>query len=159
MTGKRDSHTSPMPDVASSFCWPMSDGVSAQTIAMVRRHEGWSANPYQDGDGFSVGYGTHFPLSKIEGEWLMRNRLVTARADAASLFKGFEDLDGTRQAVLVDMAYQLGSSGLSGFRLLRAAVARHDWEAAKAEMLDSKWARQTPGRARELAEMMLAGDA
>jgi len=32
-----------------------------------------------------------------------------------------------------------------------------DWNRAAVEMLDSKWARQTPARAKEAAEMMRTG--
>ena len=35
-----------------------------------------------------------------------------------------------------------------------AALDSKDYEPAAAEMLDSKWARQTPERAEELAEIM-----
>ena len=157
-TQKPDSRTSHTPGAASSFCSPTKSGVSEKTIALVRKHEGWSPNPYRDGGGFSVGYGTHFPLSETEGEWLLRHRLGIAQNDARALFENFDDLDGVRQAVLVDMSYQLGYNGLAGFVNLRQSVGRGDWATAKEDMLDSKWARQTPGRAKELAELMFRGD-
>jgi len=62
-----------------------------------------------------------------------------------------------RQAVLVDMAFNLGRAGLASFQKMRAALALGDFERAAAEMLDSLWARQVGRRARELAEMMQTG--
>ena len=63
----------------------------------------------------------------------------------------------SRQAVLVSMAYQMGVSGLSGFRNTLKAVADGQWADAAKGMLDSKWARQTPARANRHANQMLSG--
>lgn len=52
--------------------------------------------------------------------------------------------------VLVEMEFQLGAAGLRGFKKMWAALKRNDYEKAKAEGLDSKWAKQTPERANEL---------
>ena len=137
---------------------------------MVKQHEGWRTQPYRDslgnwtfGWGFLMdeddeGHPLYMP-SEEDGEALLEVRLRTAFWDAAIVYKGsFGLLDTTRQAVLVDMAYQLGRGGLASFVKFRAAVGRKDWPAAKQEMLDSRWAGQTPRRANELAELMLNGD-
>lgn len=76
------------------------------------------------------------------------------------------DLSLPRQAVLVDMAYNLGVAGLLGFKKMLAALgiaasARSPMNRdafiaqAVAEMLDSKWAREdVPNRAARLAKQM-----
>lgn len=48
------------------------------------------------------------------------------------LFIGFDDLPRPAQSALVDMAWNLGISGLAQFSHLRDAVARQDWNAAAA---------------------------
>lgn len=136
---------------------------------MIKIHEGWRAEPYRDTRGnWTFGYGflmgedddgrPVYHLSKDEGDAILDIKMRTAFHDAAHLFAGFGLLEHTRMAVLVEMRYQLGYAGIAGFVKLRAAVGRKDWAAAKREMLDSRWAEQTPDRARELADMMLNGD-
>ena len=55
------------------------------------------------------------------------------------------------------MAFNLGFFGLMKFRMMRGAISSGDFELAAREMLDSKWARQEGGRAKELAEQMRTG--
>ncbi len=62
-----------------------------------------------------------------------------------------------RQAVLLNMAFNMGVAGLLGFRNTLAAVKRGDWESAHDGMLASKWATQVKGRAVELATQMQTG--
>ena len=50
----------------------------------------------------------------------------------ARLFIGFDELPRPAQSALVDMAWNLGISGLAQFSHLRDAVARQDWNAAAA---------------------------
>ena len=56
--------------------------------------------------------------------------------------------------IVVEMSFQLGYPRLSGFRNFQAALKEKDFVKASAEMLDSKWARQVPARAKNLADKM-----
>jgi lysozyme len=67
-------------------------------------------------------------------------------------------LNDTRQRVLCEMAFQMGFGGLSLFRKMLAAIEAEDFSTAADEMLSSLWARQTPGRAEQLARMMRTGN-
>lgn len=69
----------------------------------------------------------------------------------------FDDLNEPRQAVLLQMAFQLGTRGLLGFSNTLAAVRDGRWQDATDGMLASKWAQQTPNRAHRLAKQMLTG--
>ncbi len=62
-----------------------------------------------------------------------------------------------RQAVLLDMAYQLGLAGLLRFAKALSAMEAGDWRAAHDEMLVSAWDCQTPNRAQAEARIMLTG--
>ena len=53
--------------------------------------------------------------------------------------------------VVVEMCYQLGVYGFSRFKKTIAYIQNKQWEEASVEMLDSRWAEQTPGRAREMS--------
>lgn len=66
-------------------------------------------------------------------------------------------LDNARQTVLVDMIFQMGIGGLLKFVNMLASCQSGDYNMAAQEMLNSKWASQTPKRARNLASIMLRG--
>jgi lysozyme len=66
----------------------------------------------------------------------------------------FSMLSQYRQAVLIDMSYQLGVTGVLRFTKMWSAIAAGHFKTAAAEMLDSLWARQTPARAKRLAFIM-----
>jgi len=80
-----------------------------------------------------------------------------AVGDARRVVPCFDELSDDRQMVLVDMAFQMGRMGLAGFRKMIRAIAKGDFVLAAAEILDSKYYLQTPGRARKNAETMLEG--
>ena len=52
--------------------------------------------------------------------------------------------------VLTEMAYQMGMTGLKGFKKMHKAIKDEDYYEAKKHGLDSKWFRQTPKRAARL---------
>ena len=56
--------------------------------------------------------------------------------------------------VMLNMAYQLGFRGFCKFKKTIAYLEEAEWEKASVEMLDSKWAKQTPNRAKELSEII-----
>ena len=60
----------------------------------------------------------------------------------------------TVQDVIVEMIYQIGLNGFMQFVKTIELLKKKEWEKAGKEMLDSKWAKQTPRRARDLAETL-----
>jgi lysozyme len=66
-------------------------------------------------------------------------------------------MEAPRQAVLLNMAFNLGVGGLLGFKRALGAMRIEDYARAGTEMLDSTWARQVKGRAAELARQMMLG--
>lgn len=67
-------------------------------------------------------------------------------------------LSDNRQRVVLNMAFQLGVSGLLNFRKAVAAMQVGDYKEAAAQMRDSKWAQlDTPNRARRLIDRMVLG--
>lgn len=82
--------------------------------------------------------------------------LELARAtELAQDLPGFQRCNEVRQAVLVSMCYQLGS--LYDWPRFKAALALGDYGAARAEMISSRWASETPERAAREAQMMDTG--
>ena len=58
-------------------------------------------------------------------------------------------------ACLINLCFNLGGPRASRFKKMLAALEDKNYPEASKEMLDSKWARQVPNRARELSEIML----
>jgi lysozyme len=138
------------------------------TRQQIKRHEGLRLKPYADTVGkITIGYGHNLTDNGIPedvAEDLLTTGLEIAAVDAEALLWGgdskpeiYEVLGDARAAVLINMAFNLGRTRLATFRKLIIAVQTQDWEAAAREMLDSKWARQVPNRAAELAEQMRTG--
>lgn len=63
-------------------------------------------------------------------------------------------LGDRRFAVLVNMAYNLGTGGLLGFKRMLAACEKRDYAQTAAEMRNSKWYRQVGERGENLARQM-----
>ena len=58
------------------------------------------------------------------------------------------------QEVLCEMIFQMGYSGVGKFKNMIKALQNNDTKTASIEMLDSRWAKQTPNRAKELSDDM-----
>ena len=124
---------------------------------MLIRHEGMRHSPYIDSLGvqtIGIGHNLHKPLSHAAIMQIFKDDLADAQNDCLHAFPWFADLDDTRQWVLINMCFNLGLTRLKGFYKFLAAVERGDYETAAMEMLDSLWAKQVKGRARELAALM-----
>lgn len=66
-------------------------------------------------------------------------------------------LDGIRQMILLDMAFNMGIPRLMKFKKMWANIEGNHYELAAIEMLDSLWADQVKGRATKLSEAMKTG--
>lgn len=73
---------------------------------------------------------------------------------AARVCQGM-DLPDRKFGVFIEMAFQLGATGLSKFKKALAAARDHQWQECHDQLLDSRWYKQTPNRAKQLAMIML----
>ena len=138
--------------------------IDTQLIASLKRDEGYRAEAYRDTEGvLTIGYGHN-----LEVEHWSEDRASTALwSDMRALEQAFatghpsehavleRQLAG-RQRALLNMLFNLGPSGLAGFRKMWAALNAGNYEQAAREMLDSKWAKQVGARATRLAAEMEA---
>lgn len=124
----------------------------------LRVHEGLRLKPYRcTAHKLSIGYGRNLDdvgISTDEAEYLLVADVARAYRAAAHLVANFAQLCATRQAVLVDMAFNLGAQGLAGFTKMRTAIEQENFTKAATEMLNSRWAKQVGSRATFLAEKM-----
>ncbi len=74
----------------------------------------------------------------------------------AKIYDNWEELPQEIQHVLVNMCFQLGQGGLSKFKNFKTAIEDYQWQRASEEMMDSRWAGQTPERAERLRDRVIA---
>ena len=131
----------------------------------IKQHEGFRRTVYLDSLGKrTVGYG-HLCVedfweddkeySKEFLDEIFEQDFQNA-ADQCQDFCNENDLEITDKAieVLIEMIFQLGIGNVNKFRRMIAALQDKNYEVASLEMLDSKWADQTPARAEELSLIM-----
>lgn len=130
---------------------------------LLIEEEGRAASVYEDSEGFlTVGVG-HLVDGRKGGKLpehiidALLDHDIFEKASQARTLPGFETLNPVRQAVLVSMVFQLGFSGVLGFKKMLGAIAAGDFEGAAAHGLDSRWARQTPKRAQRQMKMLATG--
>ena len=127
----------------------------------IRLHEGERLKVYKCTAGkLTIGVGRNLEdrgISVEESNMLLDNDLAAFQVELLRKLPWVADLDDVRQRVLIDMAFNLGISGLLTFKNTLAAIKRGDYEKAAPMMLDSKWATQVGKRAERLSTMMLTG--
>lgn len=131
--------------------------------AELTRDEGLRLKPYRDTTGnTTIGIGRNLSgvgISLAEANALLDSDISRAVADLDRNLPWWKSLDGVRQRVLVNMAFNLGINGLLGFRHTLDAIRAGNFEAAANGMLASLWAKQVGQRATRLAVMMRTGAA
>jgi lysozyme len=74
--------------------------------------------------------------------------------DCTILYDNFFTFSDEVQLIIANMMFNLGRPRLTKFFKFREAINKNDWQEAKIQMLDSKWAKQVPNRANRLSERM-----
>ena len=124
--------------------------------AMLKKHEGFREKPYRcTADKLTIGYGRNLDdvgITREEAEYLLDNDIKKATFDALSIFPLLKSYSEARQAVLINMVFNLGKTRFRGFKNFIKAVKSEDWERAAVEMEDSLWYKQVGKRAKELQE-------
>lgn len=131
----------------------------------LRREEGSRRSAYQDSLGYwTIGVGRLIDVRKNAGlsddeiEYLLKNDVVRLVAALTREFPWFASLNEPRQGALINMAFQMGVEGLRGFKQTLAAIRDEHFAHAAQLMLISKWAQQTPARARRMARQIETGE-
>ena len=148
------------PDIAISGT-VISDPVNSvveQTLVRIKAEEGrFRLKPYRDIFGvLTIGYGINLEqgITPREAEALSRIRLEDNEHRIASEWAPYAEQPTWTQVALLDMDYQLGDHGVLSFHDMLGALKAGDCPAAKAAALDSDWAGQTEGRAKEVTAIL-----
>ena len=87
-----------------------------------------------------------------------RHDVATAVTAVTAVLPQYPSLDPVRQAVLVDMAFNLGGKGLAAFTTFLSCVASGQWAAAAADLRGTLVYIELPGRYERLATMIQTGE-
>ena len=134
-------------------------------LESVKKHEGYRNKVYLDTLGKrTVGVG-HLCVEEFwedgkeyEEDFLMgilEKDLQSAIDQADDMCKNLTISDDAK-IIIIEMIFQLGGTGVSKFRKMWQALQQDppDYAEASVQMLDSRWAKQTPNRAKEMARLM-----
>ena len=134
-------------------------------LESVKRHEGYRNKVYLDTLGKrTVGVG-HLCVEdfweddkEYEEDFLMgilEKDLQSAIDQADDMCKDLK-ISSDAKILIIEMIFQLGGNGVSKFRKMWQALQQDppDYAEASVQMLDSRWAKQTPNRAKEMAQHM-----
>jgi lysozyme len=86
---------------------------------------------------------------------ILKKDLQQAIRQADSMCEGLK-ISEDAKIIIIEMIFQLGGTGVSKFRKMWQALQQDppDYAEASVQMLDSRWAKQTPNRAKEMARLM-----
>ena len=127
-------------------------------LKRIKHHEGYRKSVYQCTEGYdTIGYG--FAVKDLELDEDLAEEILIRKVEklikrVRSKFDWLDSVPREVQGVLVEMSYQMGLSGVSKFKKALHAMQMLQWKLAADELLDSRWAKQTPNRAKELSDII-----
>jgi lysozyme len=133
----------------------------------IKEHEGYRNTIYKDSLGFAtIGYGhlvtpedhykedIEYPKSELDAQFEVDFQTAKAHTEKLINDNNVAELLFNAKCVLIEMVFQLGVGGVSKFKKMWSALQEQDYNEASIQMLDSRWAKQTPSRANSLAQVM-----
>ena len=146
------------------------DKLNPELVARIKKNEGFKLEPYtleyttSDGkkivEDFQTGGYGHKILpgedipTTVEGwEQVLNNDIMKAIEGAKTLVSP-DKVPQPAFDVVTEMVFQMGTKGVGKFKKTLEYLNEGNYKKAAVEMLDSKWARQTPRRAYELSEIL-----
>ena len=123
-------------------------------IENIKASEGFRSKVYKCTEGYdTIGYGfaiKDLVLSRDICDKILEAKVAELKIIVNQKIPFIDDLPEIVQEVLYEMYYQMGGS-LFKFKKTLKHLELGDYPLAAKEMLDSKWAVQTPNRAKKLA--------
>ncbi len=138
--------------------WTEQYHIMKDIIEQLKIHEGDKPTVYKCTAGVdTIGIGfaiKDLNLSEEVCEMILTEKLEALEERFEKKFDWFHTSPVEVRNVMLNMAYQLGFAGFCKFKKTIAYLEEAEWELASSEMLLSKWAKQTPNRAKELSEII-----
>ena len=132
-----------------------------KAVDSIAKEEGFSSVVYKCTEGYdTIGYGFAIKDLKISEEIskiILRYKIYDLHNDLIEKFPWYIRLPVGVQSACLDMAYQMGIGGLSKFRNTITCLRVGNFQQASIEVLDSRYAKQTPNRANRVSETFKRG--
>ena len=123
-------------------------------IERIGVNEGFRSKPYQCSENvWTIGHGLTW-LTEEESLHILTGRISQLHLKLLDTFGWYKDMPPEIQGVVIECCFQMGIKGWSMFRKAISHMKERNWKEASKEMLDSKWAKQTPNRAKQLSEIV-----
>ena len=123
-------------------------------IERIAKNEGFRDKVYKCSEGVdTIGHGLTY-LTEEESLHILTGRISQLHLKLLDSPDCYKDLPPEIQGVIIEMCFQMGVSGTLQFKRMISHLKEKEFQLAANEMLDSLWARQTPGRARRLSEIV-----
>ena len=124
------------------------------TVERICENEGFRSKPYQCTEGvWTLGHGITY-LTEDESMAIVANRTGNKHKGLLEQLDWYGDLPNNVQGVVLEMCFQLGTTGMLKFKKMIANMKAKNWEGAALEMKDSRWYRQTKNRCERLAKIV-----
>ena len=124
----------------------------------LAKFEGFSDKPYHcPAKKLTIGYGRNLEdtgISRQEAEFMLFYDVIRIMDELNKRVNLWVSQPVVVKIVLIQMAYQMGVSGLLSFKKFLKALNEQNYELAVLEMFDSRWAKQTPKRVEYLANYL-----
>ena len=95
-------------------------------------------------------------ITETHARFLLANDIDIVEKQLSNAHPCISGIGVVRIRVLLDMGFNLGVPRLNKFKNMWKALSELNYIGASFEMLDSRWAKQTPNRAKDMAQIMKA---
>ncbi|MFW5606137.1 MAG: glycoside hydrolase family protein [Campylobacter hyointestinalis] len=140
-------------------------------IDSIKSNEGFRDHIYKDTLGFdTIGYGFKVsslskdelelnggiiePMSKEAADKILKKKLAKLTSKVYDAIPWINNSPKEVQEVVIEMAYQMGVGGVLKFKNTLNFIKENDYKNASSNMMKSLWAKQTPNRAKKLANII-----
>ena len=124
----------------------------------IKESEGFRNRVYKCTEGYdTIGYGfavKDLVMDKDIADMILERKVAELRLRVEQKFPFIDSMPEAVQDVMIEMCFQLGVSGFSKFKKTNQYLMTKQYEEAAVEMLDSKWYKQTPNRAKKLSDIV-----
>ena len=137
----------------------MTAGVDFKTLTRwLELDEGVKLKPYYCTAGkLTIGIGRNLEdtgITKAEAQLMLEGDIIRLMKELDELFPEWRDLSETRQMVVLNMCFNMGTFGFLNFKRTIGYLREKQYSKASTEMLRSQWAEQVGDRAKRLSQAM-----
>ena len=135
-----------------------------QIAKALRQEEGYRRFAYEDSVGFAtvaigrcIAEGHGYGIDEDEAMWLLGRDIERVAKDCEGAFNFWNDVSNNIRETLIMLVFQMGLAGVQRFSKMLHAIETADWPESAVQLLDSRFATQTPARAKRMAKRLARG--